>query len=83
LGIGYANIGEPRLIVDNSNGIIKQKVTRMQGVFERGGARVAFKTTSKLLQTLYIDVSYWTANVEIQQSKPKAFSFLIGTRVGF
>jgi Outer membrane protein beta-barrel domain len=83
VGIGYANIGEPRLLVDNNNGIIKQEVTRMQGVFERGGARLAFKTKSKVIQTIYIDVSYWTANIKVQQSSPTAFSFLVGTRVGF
>jgi hypothetical protein len=83
VGIGYANIGEPRLLVDNNNGIIKQKVTRMPGVFERGGTRIAFKTKSKVIQTIYIDVSYWTSNIRVQQSNPKAFSFLVGTRVGF
>ncbi len=83
VGIGYANIGEPRLLVDKNSGIINQEVTRMQGVFERAGARLAFKTKSKVIQTKYIDASYWTANIEVQQSRPKAFSFLVGTRVGF
>jgi hypothetical protein len=83
VGIGYANIGEPRLVVDNTNSIINQQVTRMQGVFERAGARLAYNTKSKVLQTLYIDASYWSANIKVQQSRPKAFSFLIGTRFGF
>lgn len=83
VGIGYANIGEPRLVVDNANGIINQQVTRMQGVFGRGGARFGYNTKSKILQTIYIDASYWTANITVQKSKPQAFSFLIGTRVGF
>ncbi len=83
VGIGYANIGEPRLLVDNNNSIIKQEVTRMQGIFERTGARLAFKTNSKVIQTIYIDASYWTANINVQQSRSKAFAFLVGTRVGF
>lgn len=83
VGAGYANIGEPRLIVNNSTGIINQEVTRMQGIFGRGGARIAYNTKSKVLQTLYFDASYWTANIIVQQSKPKAFSFLVGTRLGF
>jgi hypothetical protein len=83
VGAGYANIGEPRLIVNNSSGIINQQVTRMQGIFGRGGARLAYNTNSKILQTLYVDASYWTANTLVQQSRPKAFSFLIGTRIGF
>jgi hypothetical protein len=83
VGIGYANIGEPRLLVDNTNGIINQQVTRMQGVFERVGARLAYNTKSKVLQTIYVDASYWSANINVQDSRPKAFSFLIGTRFGF
>lgn len=83
VGAGYANIGEPRLMVDNTNGIINQQVTRMQGVFGRAGTRLAFNTQSKVLQTIYVDASYWSANITVQQSRPKAFSFLIGTRFGF
>ncbi len=82
-GIGYANIGEPRLMVDNANSVINQQVTRMQGIFGRAGARLAYNTKSKILQTLYVDASYWAANINVQQSRPKAFSFLIGTRFGF
>lgn len=83
VGIGYANIGEPRLVVDNANGIINQQVTRMKGVFGRGGTRFGYNTKSKILQTIYVDASYWTANITVQESRPTAFSFLIGTRVGF
>lgn len=82
-GIGYANIGEPRLVVDNPNGIINQQVTRMRGIFGRSGGRLAYKTNSKVLQTIYIDASYWSANIKVQNSRPKAFSFLVGTRFGF
>ncbi len=83
IGVGYGNIGEPRLMVDNINGIINQEVTRMQGIFGRGGTRIAFKTQSKVLQTIYFDASYWTANIIVQESRPKALSLLIGTRLGF
>ncbi len=82
-GLGYANIGEPRLIVNTVNGIINQQVTRMQGIFGRGGGRIAYNTKSKVLQTLYFDASYWSANIKVQGNKPKAFSFLLGTRFGF
>jgi hypothetical protein len=82
-GAGYANIGEPRLIADNMNGIINQEVKRMSGIFKRAGARIALKTQSKLLQTIYFDASLWSANIVVQNSRPKAFSFLVGTRFGF
>ncbi len=83
IGLGYANIGEPRLYVNNATNIINQEVTRMNGLFTRGGLRLAFKTTSKILQTVYIDASYWTANITVQASKPQALSILVGTRFGF
>lgn len=83
LGIGYVNIGEPRLTVDSNRGIISQNVTRMQGLYARGGFRVLYQTKSKILQTIFIDPSYWTSNVDVQQSTAQAFSFLVGTRIGF
>lgn len=82
-GIGYANIGEPRLTVDNDKGIISQNVTRMQGLYARGGLRLLYQTKSKILQTIFIDPSYWSANITVQESTAQAFSFLVGTRIGF
>jgi len=83
IGFGYANIGEPRLIVDNNIGIIEQEVTRMQGIFARQGLRIAYRTKSKVLQTLYVDASFFSANVHVQDSRPRAISLLAGTRFGF
>jgi hypothetical protein len=83
LGAGYANIGEPRLIVDASSKIISQQVTRMQGVYGKGCIRIGYKSSSKVLQTIFIDPAYWMANVNVQNSKPQAFSISIGTRIGF
>jgi hypothetical protein len=83
VGFGYANIGEPRLTVKNNTGIIEQDVTRMKGVFAREGLRFAYRTKSKVLQTLYFDASYLSANVNVQNSKPKSLSLLVGTRFGF
>ncbi|GGD79657.1 hypothetical protein GCM10011514_49550 [Emticicia aquatilis] len=83
LGIGYANIGEPRLTVDVTKGIISQTVTRMQGIYSKAGTRILYNTNSKLLQTLYLDSSYWLSNVRVQESTAQAWSFLIGTRIGF
>jgi hypothetical protein len=83
LGLGYANIGEPRLTVKNNSGIIEQDVMRMKGAFGREGLRIAYRTKSKVLQTLYFDASYLTANVNVQNSRPKSLSLLVGTRFGF
>ena len=83
IGVGFANIGEPRLSVNNNDNIIKQRVVRMLGIYGKGGLRIAYNTGSKLLQTLYIDASYWAANIHVQQSKAQAVSMLVGTRIGF
>ena len=83
IGVGFANIGEPRLSVNNNDNIIKQSVVRMLGIYGKGGLRIAYNTGSKLLQTVYIDASYWAANVHVQQSKAQAVSILVGTRIGF
>jgi hypothetical protein len=82
VGFGYANIGEPRLTVMNT-GIIEQQVTRMTGIYAKQGVRLGYRTSSKILQTLYVDAAYLSANIRVQDSRPKAFSFLAGTRFGF
>jgi len=82
VGFGYTNIGEPRLTLKNS-GIIEQNVTRMTGVYAKQGVRVGYRTASKVLQTIYVDVAYLSANIHVQDSSPQAFSFLAGTRFGF
>ncbi|HET9056949.1 MAG TPA: hypothetical protein VFN30_08900 [Chitinophagaceae bacterium] len=82
-GLGYANIGEPRLTVNNSTGIIEQAVSRMTGIYLREGLRLGYQTRSKVLQTIYVDVSRWSANITVQDSRPRAFTVLIGTRFGF
>jgi Outer membrane protein beta-barrel domain len=83
VGIGYANIGEPRLLVDNNLKIIKQEVTRMQGIFTKLGNKFAYRTKSKVLQTVFIDASYWSGYLTIQESKPQGITVLFGTKVGF
>jgi hypothetical protein len=83
VGFGYANIAEPRLTLKDAGGIIKQEVIRMRGVYVRQGLRLGYGTKSKVLQTLYIDASYLSVNATVQNSRPTAFTFLIGTRFGF
>lgn len=81
LGIGYANIGKPRLKLDTTNKIIEQNVVRMQGLFTRQGIRFSIKTKFKFLQTLYIDGSYWSSKINIQNSNPRAIAVIVGTKM--
>lgn len=83
VGFGYANIGEPRLTLKDASGIIEQEVIRMGGVYARQGFRIGYGTKSKILQTLYVDAYYLSVDVNVQNSKPRAFAFLVGTRFGF
>lgn len=55
----------------------------MIGVYARQGLRVGYGTKSKVLQSLYVDASYLAVDVNIQNSRPSAFAFLIATRFGF
>jgi hypothetical protein len=81
LGIGYANIGEPRLKLDTTNKIIEQNVIRMQGLLTRQGIRFSIKTKFKFLQTLYIDGSYWSSKINVQNSNPRAIAVIIGNKM--
>jgi hypothetical protein len=82
-GIGYINIGEPRLFVDNSSQIIRQQVIRMQGLFAKFGTRFSYKTHLKAIQNLFFDVSYCNTDLVIQESKPQALTLVFGTKIGF
>ncbi len=82
LGLGYANIGEPRLLVDNTTQIINQEVVRMQGLITKVGNKLAIRTKSKMLQTVFLDVSYWRGYFTIQESTPKGINVSFGTKVG-
>jgi hypothetical protein len=83
IGGGYLSIGEPRLSLDPVTHIIRQSVSRKGGVFGRGGIRLAYKTTSKVLQTLYVDMAYWRSPIHIQNAQPQALALSLGTRFGF
>jgi hypothetical protein len=82
-GSGYVNIGEPRLSVNTSSYIIEQQVKRMPGIFAKVGFRGGYKTHSAFLQTIYIDGSFWTSNLSIQQTRAQALSLYAGTRFAF
>lgn len=83
VGGGYLNIGEPRLDLDPATHIISQSVSRKGGFFGRGGIRLAYKTASKILQTLYVDMAYWRSPIHIQNAQPQALTLSLGTRFGF
>lgn len=83
LGIGYINIGEPRLDVDNSKNIITLKTARMQNIFGRVGVRFMKSSKAPKKPSLFCDFSYWNSPIEIQKHKAMALNLQFGTRIAF
>lgn len=81
-GGGYLNIGEPRL-VNVTEAIIKQEVSRKGNVFGKVGTRVGYKTKIKFLQTIYFDGAYWRSPLNIQGGKLSGVSLFLGLRMSF
>lgn len=79
-GGGYIAIGEPRANII-ANSIIQQTTARKRNVFARLGSRLEYATHIKILQGIYLDVSWWTSPVQIQGHHVKGLSFFVGTRV--
>lgn len=80
-GIGYINIGEPRISLDPINNIISQSVVREAGLLGKGGGRIGFTTKSKLLQTIYLDGSYWISSLKTNDKTLKSISIFLGIRM--
>src|SRR5688572_12279330 len=80
-GSGYLNIGEPRIIVDEVNNIVKQKAIRKGGVLGKGGGRIGVNTKSGLFQTLYVDGSWFTSTLKTQGEIFRSVSVFIGMRM--
>jgi hypothetical protein len=79
-GGGYLNIGEPRLVDDTGN-TIRQEISRKGAVFGKAGTRFGYKTKIKLLQTIYIDGSYWRSPLKVQGSILSGVSLFAGARM--
>ncbi|WP_305952006.1 hypothetical protein [Emticicia oligotrophica] len=81
IGTGFLNNSEPR-VVRQINHIVSQKNISHKSIFGRGGLRMGYQTKSKILQTLYMDTSYWTSPTQVQGGNIQGISFFIGTRYG-
>jgi hypothetical protein len=80
-GTGYINIGEPRISLDQVNNIITQSVVRRAGILGKGGTRIGYTTKSKLLQTIYIDGSYWISTLKTNDKVVRSISVFLGIRM--
>jgi hypothetical protein len=80
-GGGYVSVGEPRISIDEDNKIVTQTVAKKAGAFGKGGVRIGYKTSSKILQTLYIDGSWWISTVKTQGGSLRGLSAFIGMRM--
>ena len=80
LGLAYINFGEPRLVVDLNSKYIKQQINRTQGLSINLGTRVNYKPQVKFIENLFIDLTLFNSNIDLQNSKPQALTFKIGTK---
>jgi hypothetical protein len=79
-GGGYLNIGEPRL-VNLTESIIKQEISRKGNIFGKVGTRFGYKTKIKFLQTIYFDGAYWRSPLSVQGAKLSGISLFFGIRM--
>jgi len=80
-GTGYVNVGEPRVYLDEINNIITQQIVRKNGIIWKAGGRVGLITKSKLLQTIYLDGSWWTSSAKSHGNRFESVSVFIGLRM--
>lgn len=81
LGSGYLSIGKPRINIDEINNIAVQTITRGNGIFGKGGARLGVNTKSSFFQTLYVDGSWLTSSLKTEGSSFHNIGIFIGTRM--
>lgn len=55
----------------------------MQGIFANVGTRFSYKTNIEAIQNVFFDMSYWKADLKIQESRPHALNIVFGTKIGF
>jgi hypothetical protein len=81
-GAGFLNIGEPRISVDEVTDVARQYTVRKSSIYGRAGARGGYTTRSAFFQTLYVDVSWWTSPVRVQDNRLHSLSVFVGIRMG-
>ncbi len=81
LGAGYVNTGEPRVTVSVDEREVRQQVVRHGGLFGRLGSRFSFQTRSTILQTIFIDCSYWSSTIQLSDHRIRSVSIFTGMRM--
>jgi hypothetical protein len=80
-GGGFLSLGKPRIIIDDINNIVTQKIVRGNGIFGKGGARIGVNTKSAIFHTLYVDGSWLTSSVQAEGTVFRNAALFIGMRV--
>lgn len=81
LGAGYVNTGEPRVTVSIDEREVHQQIVRHGGLLGRLGSRFSFRTHSTVLQTIFIDCSYWSSTVRLSDQRIRSVSIFTGMRM--
>ncbi|MBB2146843.1 hypothetical protein GM921_15170 [Pedobacter sp. LMG 31464] len=79
-GPGFQRFGEPRVTNNNAAQITKQNIVFSNTVFAKIGSRLSYKTNSSLLQTIYIEATYFTSPLHVQAYRLQGFTYCVGTK---
>ena len=79
-GPGYQRFGEPRIFPDNSTLTATQNILRKSSLLVKTGSRISYQTRSAFLQTIYLEATYFSSPITIQQYRLQGFSYCIGTK---
>jgi hypothetical protein len=79
-GPGYQRFGEPRINVDNVTLIATQHILSSSSLFGRAGSRLSYRTSSPLLQTIYMEIVYFNSPTHVQGYRLQGVSYCLGTK---
>ncbi|MDN3585967.1 hypothetical protein QWY86_04765 [Pedobacter aquatilis] len=79
-GPGFQRFGEPRVANDNLAQVTTQNNVFSTSIYGKVGSRLSYKTNSSFLQTIYVEATYFTSSIQVQQYRLQGFTYCIGTK---
>ncbi|WP_231491255.1 hypothetical protein [Pedobacter sp. Leaf170] len=79
-GPGFQRFGEPRVTNNTSALVTRQNIVFNNTVFGKVGSRLSYMTKSSLLQTIYVEATYFTSPLHVQTYRLQGFTYCVGTR---
>ncbi|MCX2573182.1 outer membrane beta-barrel protein [Pedobacter sandarakinus] len=79
-GPGFQRFSEPKVTNDIAARVTTQQKIFRNSVFGKAGSRLNYKTNSAFLQHIYLEATYFTSSLQVQQYRLQGFTYCIGTR---